>query len=359
MLLSFVLFVAIPSFGTGVYLWVVAVDQYASKVGFSVRREDTSSALDLLGGLTNFSGSSSSDTDILYEFLQSQKLVSDMDRDLDLHKIWSAPAVDFVFSLEEDASIEKLLSYWNSMVRVSYGSGSGLIEVEVLAFSPTDANLISRTLFEKSSEMINDLSDIARLDAIRYAREELDEALERLKEARSVMTKFRNIHQIVNPEIEIQSQAGLIGNLQSQQAQALIELDLLQGTTSAADPRMTQVTRRLEVIENRIIQERKKLGQSGSIGDGNAFADLLGDYERLVVDRKFAETSYISALATYDASLAESRRKTRYLAAYLEPTLAETAEYPKRLTLFAVISLFLFLIWSVLVLVAYSIRDRR
>lgn len=359
MMLSFVLFVALPSFGTGVYLWAVAVDQYASKVGFSVRREDTNSALEVLGGLTNLSGSSSSDTDILYEFLQSQKLVTDMDRDLDLHKIWSAPAIDFVFALEDDASIETLLAYWNDMVRVSYGTGSGLIEVEVLAFTPTDANLISQMLFEKSSDMINDLSDIARLDAIRYAREELDEALERLKQARSVMTKFRNVHQIVNPEIEIQSQAGLIGNLQSQQAQALIELDLLQGTTSLTDPRMTQVTRRLEVIENRIIQERKKLGQSGPVGEGNAFADLLGDYERLVVDRKFAETSYVSALATYDAALAESRRKTRYLAAYLEPTLAETAEYPKRLTLLAVISLFLFLIWSVLVLVAYSVRDRR
>lgn len=359
MLLSFFLIVALPSFGTGVYLWAVAVDQYASKVGFSVRREDTSSAIEVLSGLTSLSGSSSSDTDILYEFLQSQKLVSDIDRDLDLHEIWTAPAVDFIFALEEDASIEQLLSYWNRMVRISYGSGSGLIEVEVLAFTPFEATSISQTLFEKSSDMINALSDIARQDAIRYAREELEEALERLKEARAVLTQFRNVNQIVNPEIDIQAQTGLIGNLQNQQAQALIEMDLLEGSTSQTDPRMTQVKRRLEAIENRITQERKKLGVSGAAGAGTVFADLLGDYERLVVDRQFAENSYVSALATYDASLAESRRKTRYLAAYLEPTLAETAEYPKRLTLFAVVSLFLFLIWSVLVLVAYSIRDRR
>jgi len=359
LLLSFVWMVVAPSFLTGGYLWTTAVDQYGSKVGFSVRREDTSSALEVLSGLTSLSGSSSSDTDILYEFLQNQKLVADMNRDLDLQKMWSAPEDDFVFKLKDNASIEELLAYWNRMVRISYGAGSGLIEVEALAFTAEEAHLISQTLFEKSSDMINELSDVARMDAIRYAREELDEALERLKQARATLTQFRNANQIVDPEIDIRTQAGLIGNLQNQQAEALIDFDLLQGSTSEKDPRLRQASRRLEVIENRISQERKKLGEGEALGDGTGFADLLGDYERLVVDREFAEKSYVSALATYDSALAESRRKTRYLAAYLKPTLAETAAYPKRLTLFSVVSLFLFLIWSVVVLVAYSVRDRR
>ncbi|MEH6829205.1 MAG: hypothetical protein V7661_00060 [Sulfitobacter sp.] len=358
-LLSFLLFVGVPSIGTGLYLMAVAVDQYASKVGFSVRREDTSSALEVLGGLSSLSGSSSSDTDILYEFIQSQKLVSDINEELDLKRIWSGPSHDVVFALKEDASIEELVAYWNRMVRVSYGSGSGLIEVEVLAFSAEDATSISQTLLDRSSRMINELSDIARQDAIRYAGEELDEALERLKDARAVVTLFRNKNQIVNPEVDIQMQAGLLGNLQSQQAQSLIELDLLKGTVGETDPRLTQLTRRIAVIENRISEERKKLGVGGAGEDGTAFADLLGDYERLVVDREFAENSYVSALANYDAALAEARRKSRYLAAYMQPTEAETPEYPKRLTLFALVSLFLFLIWSVMILVVYSVRDRR
>lgn len=358
-MLSFFLFVVIPSAVSGVYLYAVAVDQYASKVGFSVRREDSGSAMELLGGLSNLSNSSSSDTDILYEFIQSQKLVSDIDDELDLHGIWSKPERDFVFAITEDASIEELVHYWNKMVRVSYGAGSGLIEVEVLAFSAQDATKISRTLFEKSSQMINELSDIARQDAIRYSREELGEALERLKDARAVVTLFRNENQLVNPEIDIQTQAGLLGNLQNQLAQTLIEFDLLDGITNSNDPRAIQVTRRLEVIEKRIAAERKKLGGGSIDGSDNAFANLLGDYERLVVDREFAEKSYVSALAAYDASLAESRRKTRYLAAYMQPTEAETAEYPKRLTLLLLMTLFLFLIWAVMVLVAISVRDRR
>lgn len=355
-MLSFLVFVVAPSFATGFYLWTIAVDQYASKVGFSVRREDSSSALEVLGGLTSLSNSSSSDTDILYEFIQSQKLVQDMDRDVGLRAIWSKPKIDVVFALNTEAPIEDLVDYWNRMVRISYGAGSGLIEVEVLAFTAEDATRISGALLEKSSDMINELSDIARQDAIRYAREELDQALEQLKEARAVVTQFRNENQLVNPELDLQSQAGLLATLQTQQADALIEIDLLAETVGSSDPRMEQARRRLRVIENRIDAERQKLGSGTS---GTAFADVVGEYERLVVDREFAEETYVAARATYDNALAESRRKSRYLAAYMQPTLAETAEYPKRLTLWLLVTLFIFLIWSVLVMVAYSIKDRR
>tara|TARA_R110002020_G_scaffold358985_1_gene571729 strand:+ start:182 stop:1267 length:1086 start_codon:yes stop_codon:yes gene_type:complete len=358
--LSLLLCVVVPGAFAGFYLYTIAADQYASKVGFSVRREDTSSALDVLGGLTNLSGSSSSDTDILYEFIQSQKLVADIDDKLDLRRIWSKPSADVVFAIDPDASIEELVDYWNRMVRLSYGSGSGLIEIEALAFDPEDAFAITTTLFDESSQMINELSDIARQDSIRYAREELDEAVERLKETRMDVTQFRNENQIVDPKIDIQAQTGLIGTLQSQQAQALIEIDMMEASnTNAADPRLVQARRRLEVIENRIAAERQKLGMGGQGEQGGAFADLLGNYERLVVEREFAEKTYVSALATYDGALAESRRKTRYLAAYLQPTLAQTPAYPKRLTMLMMVSLFLFLIWSVVTLVVISIRDRR
>ncbi len=85
----------------------------------------------------------------------------------------------------------------------------------------------------------------------------------------------------------------------------------------------------------------------------------MGEYERLVVEREFAERTYITAMASYDGAKAEARRKSRYLAAYMQPTLAETAIYPKRLSTLVMIALFLFLIWSIAVLVYYSVRDRR
>lgn len=357
--LSFLACVALPSTGVGVYLWTVAADQYASRTGFSVRREESNSAIDLLGGLTSLSGSSSSDTDILYEYIQSQRLVADIDAQIGLREIWAKPDYDPVFEIDPGASIETLLAYWLDMVRISYSSSTGLIEVEVRAFTPDDATLIAQTLFDESAEMINQLSDIAREDAIRYAREELDEAVEQVREAREALTLFRNQNQIVDPEIDLRTQGGLISTLQAQQAETLIEIDLLSDTVQESDPRLEQARRRLAVIEERIAAERRKLGFEGSDRDGTVFADLVGEYERLVVDREFSERAYASARAAYDGARAEVRRKTRYLAAYMQPTEAETPEYPRRLTLLSLVSLFLFLVWSVAVLVIYSVKDRR
>lgn len=359
LILSFVLAVLVPTGVSGWYLWTRAADQYVSKVGFSVRREDNNSAIDLLGGLTSFSGSSSSDTDILYEFIQSQRLVVDIDETLDLRTMWSRPERDPIFSLAPDASIEELVSYWNRMVRLSYGAGSGLLEVEVRAFVPEDATQIAETLFDESSEMINELSAIARADAISYAREELEVAQDRLKEARETITRFRNNNQIIDPESDLQSRAGLLSSLQVQQAEALIEIDILRETTRPDDLRLEQAERRLAVIEKRINAERQKLGFQGAEAGDNAFSEIVGEYEKLTVDRQFAEKTYVGALAAYDSAQAEARRKTRYLAAYMEPTQAQTAKYPARMTLLMLVALFLFLIWSITSLVIYSIKDRR
>lgn len=362
-LASLALLVVLPVLVSAWYLWTRAADQYASHVGFSVRTEEVGSAIELLGGVTSLSGSSSSDTDILYKFLQSQELVAAVDAQLDLRRIWATadPSVDPVFAYHGPGTIEDLRAHWQRKVAISYDSHSGLIDLRVLAFAPQDAQAIAHAVFEESSAMINALSALAREDAIGYAREELSQAEARLKTARLALNTFRNRTQIVDPSIDAQGQMGLLTTLQAQQAEAMIELDLLRETTRAGDSRILQGERRITVIEARIAEERRKLGLGSRAGeaDGRVFADLVGEYETLVVDLEFARQSYTAALAAFDAARNEARRQSRYLAAHVQPTLAEQAEYPQRVLVLGLIALFAVLFWSSCVLVGYALRDRR
>ncbi|WP_234222142.1 capsule biosynthesis protein [Ruegeria pomeroyi] len=356
---SFLLAVVAPTLVAGYYLYTHAADQYASTVAFTVRQEESGSALEVLGGLRNLSGASSTDTDVLYQFIQSQELVQAVDRDLDLRSLYRKPEYDPVFTLTENASIEELVEYWTRMVRILYDPGTGLMEVETRAFEAADAKAISESIFRYSGDMINELSAIARADLTRYAKEELDLAIERLKEARRALTLFRNETQIVDPGADIQGQMGLLNSLQAQLAETLIEQDLLRETARANDPRLEQAKLKIEVIEKRIGEERRKLGVSGQHGDTGAFADLVGTFESLQVDRQFAEEAYVSALSAYDSAVAEARRQSRYLAAYVRPTLAQTPQYPRREILLVLTALVMFGIWAILSLVFYSLRDRR
>lgn len=354
LLISFVLWVLTPLTVTAVYLYTVADDQYASHVGFSVRKEEVGSAVELLGGITELSGSSSSDTDILYEFIQSQQMVRLVHDRLDLRRIYVNPG-DPVFSLGEDSRIEAMSDYWSRMVKVFYDSASGLIEIRVLAFDPQDAQNIARVIFEESSEMINQLSAIARADAIRYAQEELEHEQERLRSARQALTAFRSRTRIVDPTADIQGQMGLLNSLQSQLAEAMIARDMLIDASSTTDPRVTQAQKKIEVIEAQIEQERRQFSNEGD----EDYSRLLEEYEALQVTREFAEKSYLSAQAAYESAQAEAQRKSRYLAKHIEPTLAETAQYPRRLMLIMLTGIFLLISWAVLAMIYYSLRDRR
>ncbi len=359
LLFSFLILVIIPLMVSAAYLYLRAVDQYESVVGFSVRAEEVSSPIELLGGIAGFSGSSSSDTDILYEYIQSQELVQLVDDRLNLRDIYAGSPDDPVFSIDPDGTLEDLRDYWALMTDVDYDSGTGLIEFQVRAFTPEDAQNIAKTVFAQSSEIVNDLSSIARQDAIRYAQEDLEISIDRLKQAREAMTSFRAKSQIVDPSEDIQSQMGLIGSLQEQLAEALITLQLLRQTTTDNDTRIEYATKRINVIEGLIAEQRQKFGLGGDDALGNDFVTVIAEFEGLSVDQEFAEEAYITSLASFYAAQAEAQRKSRYLAAYIQPTLAQEAEYPRREILLATIALFLLVGWSIMALVYYSVRDRR
>ena len=341
------------------YLLAVAVDQFSSTVGFSVRKEEVASPIELFGGIADVASTGSSDSDILYEYIQSQEMVSVLESQLGLSQMFSKPERDPVFAFDPSGTIEDLLDYWDRAVRISYDTSTELIEVRVLAFTPEDAQNIATAIFEESARLIDDLSAIAQADTITFAKAEVELAVERLKTARESMTAFRSRTQIVDPSADLQGQMGLLSTLEQQLAEALISADLLRESTRSNDPRITQAERRIEVIQVRIAEERRKLGVGGGSDTGEDYATLLAEFERLAVDRQFAEQAYTAALATYDQALAEARRKSRYLAAYIRPTLAQASKFPKTYELLAITAFVLTAVWGIGVLIYYSARDRR
>ena len=347
-----------PIFLSSWYLFVRAQDQFTSTFAFSVRSEEMSSAFDFLGGLSALGSSGSSDTDILYEFVMSRAIVEKVREKFDLSEVYSKNYnVDPWFSFNPDGTIEDLSDYWNDMVKVFHDRNTGIIEVRVHAFSAGDAQNIAQQIVAESSEKINDLSAISRIDTIQYAEEELNSALKRLKLARQAMTEFRSLNELVNPEAELGVQTGLLSALQGELSSLLIESDVLADIANVDDPRRVELKRRIEIVENRIEEERSKFSSQGL--DKSDYSKLWGEYESLLVDREYAEQAYLASMATYDAAVMEANRKSRYLATYIEPTLAERAEYPERELLIFIISIVSLFSWATLALLYYAIRDRR
>ncbi|SFM76387.1 capsular polysaccharide transport system permease protein [Shimia aestuarii] len=358
---SFVTIVLMPVLVAGWYLYFVSVDQYASAAGFTVRKEEAGSATDLMGGLAQFAGvGSSGDADVLYEFIQSQEIVEKIDVTLDLRGTFSAYwDADPVFALWPDASIEDLVWYWSRIVLVSYDQSTGLINLQVRAFSPEMAQRIGQEIVRESQIRVNELNAAARADMMGYAQADLADAIERLKSAREELTEFRVRTRIVDPVADIQGRMGVLNTLQQQLAQTLIDYDILRESSSPGDPRIVQELRRIEVIRARIEDERESFAVAKVVGGEADYPTLLAEFEGLTVDREFAEETYRAALAAFDIARDNASRQSRYLATYIRPTIAESAEYPKREIILGLVVLFLLMGWSIMALVYYSLRDRR
>ncbi len=100
--------------------------------------ESAGSAFELLGGAVNLGSSSSSDTDILYDFIQSQEMVDRINARVDLRELWAKgdPERDPVFSYHPPGTIEDMVTYWNRMVSIYNDTSTGIMDLEVQAFTP-------------------------------------------------------------------------------------------------------------------------------------------------------------------------------------------------------------------------------
>lgn len=355
---SFILAVALPSLVASFYLFFIAKDQYSSDLGFSIQREDGNTAFDILGGLAQIAGNSTPDAMIIYKYITSRDMMLAVESKIDVARAYTRPD-DPYFSLPPGATLEERDDHWQRMVTVFLDSASGLIELRVRAYTPEDAQAIATTIRDESARLLNELSDQAREDATRFARSEYELASDRFAAAQAELTAFRTQHQIVDPSTDLAGRSALLNSLVSEQAQALIDRDLLLSAgTPEGDPRFQQIERRIDVIGKRIEAERARISVA-SDDSGTGYAELVAEYEKLHLEFQMATEAYTAAKAALASAMAKAERTTRYLAVYMPPTLSQEALYPERITWSLLILAFSLALWSIAVLTFYAIRDRR
>ncbi|MEO8530836.1 MAG: hypothetical protein ABI459_06415, partial [Deltaproteobacteria bacterium] len=353
---TFVLIVVLPTIAAALYLWLRAADQYSSKASFSIRSEEYRNPLEALGAFTQVGASSSSDAQILYDFIKSQPLVEQIDRAVDLRKIYGRVPEDVVFALPPESSIEDVMRYWDRMAQISIDSSTGMLSVEVRAFDPEDAARVAGEIIRLSGVLVNGLSQIAREDATKFAREEVTTTQARLKDMRLKLHNFRIENDTIDPKTIVSSQMGVVAALQNQLADALVERGTILGFASLDDQRVRNLDGRISAIRDQIETERRLLANNdqGLV----PLVQMMGTYEELLVDLEFSQNAYTAALAAAEQASVEARRKSRYLAIHIPPTTAHDSLYPQRGLLTILVFTCLLAFWGAGVLVYYNVRDR-
>ena len=180
-----------PVAAGGWYLSEHAADRYASRTAFAIRSNDQAAPLEIFGAVAQLgSGTAAADGQTLYDFLQSQQIVEVLRKRLPLDQMWNRTE-DQLFRLGDAQPIEEVHDHWDLMTDISLDHGTGILSFEIRAYTPEDAQTLANAVLTASVELVNALSENAREDAVRFAKDELDNAERRLREIRVQMLQRR------------------------------------------------------------------------------------------------------------------------------------------------------------------------
>lgn len=325
----FIVTVILPSTIALLYYGVIAADRYSSEAQFVVRSPNRA-GFDQLSSVIPSSGTerASDEASAVHQFVRSRDAVELLVREADLRAILARPESDPVWRFPgwftKDLR-EKLFERYQDFVTIKQDSATGISTLAVQSFRPADSVRIAEVLLQGSEALINRLNERSRRDTIAAAEKEVESAKARAFERREELTAFRMRAGTVDPAKSSQSLLETIGKLSFDAAQVNAQLaEALR--SSPLGPQVANLRNRLQATEQQIVEEKRRIG-----GSAQALAPIIADYERLVLEREFADRVLASALASLETARLESQRQQLYLERVVEPHAADYPSHPKRL----------------------------
>jgi capsular polysaccharide transport system permease protein len=357
--LSFLLCVAVPAMLGALYFTVLASDRYVSGAGFAVRGIDSGGGTDFLGAVTGLAstGSTTSDSYILLDYLRSRDLVETLEREFPLRASFGRDDADMLSRLDPSAEIERVVDYWRSRITTSFAPSTGIVKFEVQAFTPEDAQTLAALVLAHSKALVNDLSIRARRDALAHAEEEVTRAEARLKQALDALRMFRETERSIDPVGDARAQTELIGGLERQLADLKARIAALRPSVSPGAPSLRSLMRQAEALEQQISAAREGPAEGEAGDDPARLSGQLASFETLEIERSFAQKAYASAFSSLEKARIEAGRQQRYLAVYSAPAIPQYPAYPRRLINSLLLLGGLCTAWGIGALIAYAVRD--
>lgn len=335
----FLLLVILPSLIVAAYFYGMAAPQFVSEARFVVSSRGheggAAAAMRGMGGgaFGGFGGGSmaSSETNSVRDFLTSLDAVMEAHGKLDLIAMWQRPEADWLSELWRTEP-ELLARFYSRMVTVSLDPSTSVTTLRVRSFRPEDSKALAETLLTSAEALVNRLSERTRNETLRVARQEMEIAEQRVLESRAAMVRFREQERELDSAGAAQAAVALRGQLEVALAQARAELTERLKFMRPDNPALQVTRNRIEALERQISSERTRHTETIVGGEGAVLARQLASFERLMLEREFADKQLASVTASLETARLEAQRQQLFLSRIVEPNLAVYPLYPRKLT---------------------------
>ena len=353
----FLMTVAAPTVLATLYFGLMASDVYVSESRIVVRSPDRQVATGL-GALLKGAGFSRAQDDsyTVRDYVLSRDALQEIDDTLAVGKAFASDTVDRVSrfgGLDFDTSFEALHRYYQKKVDIQQDSASSITTLTVRAYAAQDAQNINQKLLELSEGLVNRLNERGRQDLISSAATEVADAEKKSKAAALALSAYRNAKGVVDPERQATVQLQQVAKLQDELIATKTQLAQLKAFTPQ-NPQIPALQTRASTLQAEMAAETTKV-----TGGELSLANKAAEYQRLALEREFADKQLASALASLEQARSEAQRKQVYIERIAQPSLPDVALEPRRLRSILATFVLGLVAWGILSMLLAGVREHQ
>ena len=351
----FLLTVFIPTLLATIYFGFIASDVYVSQSQFVVRSPDKPAATGL-GVLLKSAGFSNAGDEIFatQDYVLSRDALRTLNRKNAVEVAYTRPGIS-VFNrfnpLGFGGTFEDLYDYYRGKVGIEQNAASSITTLSVKAFTAADAHRFNQQLLEQAEGVVNRLNRRGQSDLVTYAENEAKDAQLAGLQASQELARYRNLRGVIDPEQQAAVQLQMVSKLQDELIGARTQLSQLRSLA----PENPQIP----LLETRIAALTREIGgATGNVaGNRRSLSAAAVHYQRLQLEREYADRRLTAALTSLQEARNEARRKQAYVERIVQPNLPDEAQEPRRFRgIFAVFALSM-IIWAILTMLIAGIRE--
>jgi capsular polysaccharide transport system permease protein len=318
-----------PVVCTAIYTTFIAVPMYATEARFAIRGVDDQGAAVNAGGIlatgNPAAGQMSGFVDgyAVRDFLQSRNAMNELRKKIDFSAIIAHRCIDFLVCMPKNATDDQLYEAYRAFIRVRYNILEQIVVLDVRAFSSKDAVAIANSLMAVTEEFADRMNQRERTDAFKVAEELETDAEKRDAKARLALAQWRRENADVDPTLDVAMLNTLVGQLESQLAQAESDLATIDKAGIRNTPRRETVLHQVQTLKSQIRNTRTRMA-----GGNTTLSSQMPSFEVLQSDLAFAESNLTATRQTVENTKHEILRQQKFVAPIAEPSEDGRPAYP-------------------------------
>jgi capsular polysaccharide transport system permease protein len=319
----------LPMLGSVGYYGMIASPGYVSEVRFIVRSSAPLLSRDRYSSETvEPKAKIVQDTAVLLNYLESPAIIQDLQKTVDLQKMFGRDDIDILSRLSSDTSQDDLLKYWKRHYSASVNPKSGIVELRVIAFTPNEANDLVTLIMKLAEQQVNRLNSGMWDSLLASTQRDVDSATKEVADLRARFRDVQNQTGVYDLDLSAQSIMTILTEVEGRIAELKSRRSALSRTVKEGAPQLSDLDRQLVALEEQSADLKAKTAGKAD-GTTSNLAQYSSEFDQLKLSLTMAESKLTAAIRDVEKAKLVSSLQLVYVDNFTDPSMPDTSTYPR------------------------------